>query len=297
MGATWHIGVMLDFHLHVWPHERGTPTPTVELLERYCEAAASHGVHQIAITEHCHRFTRIEAEVLPHWQRPNTGPTAEATAHILEVEGGADLDAYVGALVAAKDAGLPLLIGMEVDHLPGTDAAMDAVLAEYPFDILLGSVHWLDDWLFDAYGIDAFAAVWHERNTDQVWGQYVDAVLELAHSGRVDVLAHLDVIKVAGYLPEHLAALEDRLVAGVVASGVAVEFSSAGLRKPAEAPYPSLRMLDRLVDAGVGLVTASDAHQLDQIGTGYDLLRDELDARNVTELVTFDARRRSPVNR
>ncbi|MEL7208960.1 MAG: PHP domain-containing protein, partial [Actinomycetota bacterium] len=148
---------MFDHHLHVWTHGPGTPQPSYDQLARYCEAAAAVGVEQIAITEHSHRFDRVLREVSPHWRRPLTGEAAEATAHVLAVEGGGDLDRYVATLVDAQERGLPLLVGLEVDWWPGADRAMAAVLDDYPFDVLLGSVHWIDEWLFDAYDTPAFA--------------------------------------------------------------------------------------------------------------------------------------------
>ena len=61
----------------------------------------------------------------------------------------ADLDAYVETALAAKAAGLPVVIGMEVDYYPGRMDDVSALLAGYPFDVLLGSVHWIDAWRFD----------------------------------------------------------------------------------------------------------------------------------------------------
>ncbi len=288
---------MLDLHVHVWPHEPGNATPTFELLERCCMRAAAKGIDQIAITEHSHRFTRIIESVLPHWERPRHGPVADATTHVLDVEGGADLDAYVEALVHAQDQGLPVLIGLEVDHLPGTVDIMASVLAEYPFDVLLGSVHWLDEWLFDAYGTPAFAAVWNERDTDSVFAQYVDSVLELAQSRTVDVLAHLDVIKVAGHRAPRLRDHEDRLIEGISPDDVVIELSSAGLRKPVADTYPSALLLDRVLDAGFGLTTASDAHSIDHIGWAFASLVAQLDARAVCTLTSFRRRQRQPYAR
>jgi len=213
---------------------------------------------------------------------------------VLEVEGRADLDGYVAALVAAQDAGLPLLVGIEADYLPGATDAMKEVLADYPFDVVLGSVHWLDEWLFDAYDIDAFASRWEERNVDDVFAQYVDSVLALAASGLADVLAHLDVIKVAGYRTPNLARHESRLIEGLAAADVVIEYSSAGLRKPVADTHPSASLLDPLLDAGLRLTTASDGHTLEQIGAGFDLLRQELDARGIDELTTFRRRQRIP---
>jgi histidinol-phosphatase (PHP family) len=259
-------------------------------LELYCATAAARGISEIAITEHSHRFTRIIDRVLPDWRRPTTGPVAEATDHVLVVEGGGDLDAYVTALLAGQDAGLPLLIGLEVDYLPGAMPAMAEVLEDYPFDVLLGSVHWLDEWLFDDYGTDAFAVQWEERDTDAVFAQYFDSVLELTQTGTVDVLAHLDVIKVAGHQAPRLEEHEARLVAGLSGADVVVELSSAGLRKPVGDTHPSGRLLDALVDVGIGLTTASDGHAVDQIGLGFEVLTEVLDTRGIDQLTTFRRR-------
>ena len=72
-----------------------------------------------------------------------------------------------------------------------------------------------------------------------------------------------------------------------------IEFSSAGLRKPVGDTYPSGRLLDDLLDAGVRVTTASDAHTVEQVGSGFDVLERELDARAIVELTSF--RRRRPV--
>ena len=265
------------------------------MLERYCERAAACGIDEIAITEHSHRFGRIQHEVMPHWERPPLGPMCEATNHVLEVEGGADLDAYVAVLQSAQEQGLPLLIGLEVDYLPGTTDAMASVLADYPFDVLLGSVHWLDDWLFDAYDNEVFGQAWHQRNIDEVFTQYIDAVLEVAGSGLVDVLAHIDVITVAGYRPDDLAAHYQRLVEGLAGCNVAIEYSSAGLRKPAATAYPSDDLFDLLAGTGMAFTTASDAHTADQIGYEFDQLRAGLTRRDVSHLAAFRRRQRTMV--
>ena len=188
----------------MWPHHPGTPVPTFAQLEKYCEKARSQGIDQIAITEHCHRFTRTVNEVMAHWARPRGGRVSEATDRILAAESGGDL----------------------------------------------------------------------------------------ATSGLVDVLAHLDVIKVGGHRPSRPAEHQDRLLRAVIDSGVVVEFSSAGLRKPIGETYPAIDALRELAAAGVGFTTASDAHVVDQIGMSYDRLRSMLAEVGVTELVSFRRRER-----
>ena len=73
------------------------------------------------------------------------------------------------------------------------------LLSGYPFDVLLGSVHWLGAWRFDDYDVPvADGRVVESRQVDDCWEGYTTALEELAASGACDVLAHPDLIKVAG---------------------------------------------------------------------------------------------------
>ena len=76
---------------------------------------------------------------------------------------------------AAKDAGLPVVLGLEVDYYRGRMDDVATLLAGYPFDVLLGSVHWLGTWRFD--DIDDAAvhgAVVDAPRCRRGWSDYVD---------------------------------------------------------------------------------------------------------------------------
>jgi histidinol-phosphatase (PHP family) len=289
---------VIDLHIHLWRHERGAVLPTYDDLARACERAAEVGIDQIAITEHCHRFDEVAAVALPEWDRPGSPALVDAVERVWREEGGAHLEPYVALLTNAQARGLPVLVGLEVDHLPGADEAVAEALAPYPFDILLGSVHWLGPWLFDAYGDPVFAAEWERRPVADVWNAYGDAVIALARSGLIDVVAHVDVIKVAGHRSADRSVWEARVGSALAECGVAVEVSSAGWRKPAAEPYPSPTLLASLHAAGVPLTTASDAHEFDQIGDHFTELRDLLRATGIDTLTTFERRkpRRQPID-
>ncbi len=102
---------------------------------------------------------------------------------------------------------------------------------------------------------------WSVRDVDCVWDEYTAAIEELAASGTCDVLAHPDLVKVAGFRPVSPDECLDRLAEAAGRSGMAAECSSAGLRKPVGEIYPSVSLLQRFVDADVAFTTASDAHQ------------------------------------
>ena len=131
----------------------------------------------------------------------------------------ADLDAYVECVLAAKDAGLPVVLGLEVDYYRGRMDDVATLLAGYPFDVLLGSVHWIGTWRFDDVGDAVSMAQWSTRDVDAAWSDYVTAIEELAATSACDVLAHPDLVKVAGHRPVAPEECWDRLVEAAPALG------------------------------------------------------------------------------
>ena len=258
---------MLDYHLHLWPHD-ATETPLeLEQVARYCKQAIAEGAHEIAITEHLFRFRRAVDALGSFWERSlPSDEMAASMASYVEHHAHADLDAYVELLQAAKSHGLPVKLGIEVDYYPGQMDLIEALLADYPFDLVLGSVHWVDAWRFDHVEDALQMAQWERASVEASWDAYCAALDELAATKTCDVLAHLDLIKVAGRVPSEPAPFWDRLAASVVASGLAVELSSAGWRKPIDEQYPATPLLERLVAEGVSFTTASDAHHEAHVG-------------------------------
>ncbi len=114
-----------------------------------------------------------------------------------------------------------------------------ALLAGYPFDVLLGSVHWVGAWRFDDLDDPVSMAEWSVRDVDDCWDAYTRALEELAASGTCDVLAHPDLMKVAGHVPDAPAEWWDRMAEAAASSGMAAELSSSGWRKPAGEQYPA----------------------------------------------------------
>ena len=111
---------MLDYHLHLWPHdERATPL-TLEQLQAYCEKAQAAGVKELAVTEHLFRFRQAEALLGGFWSDDRVPVSLAASmADYWDFHATADLDAYVRCAQEAKDAGLPVVIGLEVDFYRG----------------------------------------------------------------------------------------------------------------------------------------------------------------------------------
>lgn len=288
---------MLDYHLHLWPHGQPSAAPRLEELAAYCERAAAAGVTEIALTEHLFRFTQADDVLGGFWEDDPHRALRSCMGAYWSEHAHADLDEYVDAVQEAKAAGLPVVLGLEVDYYPGRMDKVAALLEGYPFDVLLGSVHWLGAWGFDNFDDPVILNEWSVRSIDAVWNQYTDALEELAASGAVDVLAHPDLCKVMGRFPSATLVDEcyDRMAEAAAGAGMAAEVSSAGWRKPVGEPYPDPGLLARFRERGVPVTTASDAHSLPDVASRSADLRGLLADAGYTELAAFRARARRPV--
>ncbi len=260
-------------------------------MAAYCERAQTAGVTEIALTEHLFRFAQADRLLRGFWSdEPDTALRLSMESYWSE-HARADLDTYVDCVLAAKEAGLPVVLGLEVDYYRGRMDDVATLLAGYPFDVLLGSVHWVGTWRFDDLDDPVSAGQWRVRDVEAAWSDYVGAIEELAATGSCDVLAHPDLVKVAGHRPSASEEYWDRLVDAALSSGMAAELSSAGYRKPAAEAYPSPSLLERFVRGGVPLTTASDAHRLADVADRSADLAGQLRALDVVTLRAFRARR------
>ena len=255
---------MLDYHVHLWPHaSRAEPAEQrLEHLSSLCDVASSRGVAEIALTEHLFRF--VEARKLLDGALEDVigQPLEPAMAAYFAHHATASLESYVEAVLEARREGLPIRLGLEVDYYPGRMAEVARLLEGYPFDVLLGSVHWLGSWMFDVLEDPLELLEWDRLGAEVAWRRYTEALVELAATRTCDVLAHPDLVKLTGRRPPAalVEELEARIAEAVARSGMSAEISSAGWRKPCGEAYPSVSLLGRLFALGVPVTTASDSH-------------------------------------
>ena len=261
-------------------------------IDRYVEAALARGVTEVGFTEHLYRCVESEPVLGRWWERdPDTRLGAELAAWIV-TERNLSLARYVDVVLDAKARGLPVKLGLEVDFVPGTEAAVLDLLDGIPFDYLVGSIHWIGAWNFMR---DSARPEYERRGTERAFAQYFALEAALAGSGMVDVLAHADVIARHGLRPEgDLERFHAPVVAAAARSGTAVEVSSAGLRHTVGAIYPSEPFLARFQASGVPITLASDAHLAGDAGMGHDAVLQAARSAGYTEYLRFSARRRVP---
>jgi histidinol-phosphatase (PHP family) len=287
---------MIDYHTHLWRHGQGMSLQaTIDQLAGYCAHAAELGVTELAVTEHCSRFVQFDHLLRGWWERDPSPARRAEMSHCWDEELGANLDQYVETALAAREAGLPVVVGLEVDYFPDQMDKVAALLDDYPFDVLLGSVHWIGAWLFDALGWAEAQQQWASRGVERVWEDYTRSVEELALSGAVDVLAHPDLAKVAGHRPEMPDEFYDRVAEAARSCGLAAELNSSGWRKPCAEAYPAPALLARFHRYGVPITTASDGHALKDVSWRVSDLSPIARSAGYSEVSAFRGRERTPL--
>jgi histidinol-phosphatase (PHP family) len=236
---------------------------TVEAVERFVEVAAERGVDEIGFTEHVYYFEQTKALWSIPYQR-------ERCVY--------DIEPYVDAVVEAKRSGYPVKLGVEVDHQPELADEMADVLGPYPWDYLVGSVHFVG-----AQSIDGEPSLVQAVGPETAWTLYYDWLVDAA--SYVDVLAHPDLVKMHG--PE--IDWDWRGLAGSL-TGAVLEVSSAGLHKPHGKLYPNERLLRAAKEAGIPVTTASDAHVPQHVGRDLDRAIEHAREAGYDTVTVFDQR-------
>ncbi|NOZ91390.1 MAG: histidinol-phosphatase [Epsilonproteobacteria bacterium] len=185
---------------------------------------------------------------------------------------------------------IEILLGYEVDYLKGY---MDSRVLNAKVDYLIGSVHFLDKWGFDN---PEFIGEWENRDIDDIWSEYFDAIEAMAKSGYFDIVGHLDLIKVFKYLPKkEIKLIAQNALKAIKKADMAIEINGAGLRKPVKELYPSKELLEIAYELDIPITFSSDAHSIEQIGFGYNQSVELAKSIGYTKAVTFKQRERQLV--
>jgi histidinol-phosphatase (PHP family) len=246
-----------DYHTH--PQGHRVQPYTQQLLQPWIDSARARGLTDIAFTDHDRYHAGIDFGELDN--------------------------------LRAANSDIKIRAGLELDNDPETSAGGRAWVEKNwdRLDFVLGSVHYLDrpDQMFDSVpaGAEQFAG----RNIDEVYADYFRRIREVAATGLVDCLSHLDLIKIHGHRSK--TPIRD-LVSGtldlIAGRGLAIELSTAGWRKPVNELYPSDEIIRLAMEKGIRFTTASDAHSHAQLGENYDRLWKKMEELRIRQVCVFE---------
>lgn len=267
---------MIDSHCHSFYSKHAVGT----IDELVCASIAA-GVTVLTITDHA---------PFP----------VDAQNRLLESE----LERYFADIDKAQQTykgEIMLLRGLELDYMPGTERYNRQLLARYPMDFVIGSIHYVtvaDEPMVKVWELPRLAA-------DSFLDKYFAQLEALLESRLFDAIGHADTL--LRTIPEDVFLRRfEPLIAPLVRSGIAYELNASGLRKSSLDPttgkeitgrwsYPSRALLEKLLRNNVPLTIGSDAHDPRDAGAGIAELVEALRPLGLQSISYYQQRQRIDV--
>lgn len=267
-------------------------------LDLYLQQAKKLGLREVGIVDHLYRFKETRAYFERYMQLENTEAIGKVQRYWLNNVMTESMDDFVSAIIRAKEKwyqhGIALKLGIEADYFVGGEEELASLLNRYPWDYVIGSVHFVDGWGFDNPQTQYIFEGMDEAALQQSYERFFAAVEKMIHSKMFDFVAHLDNFKVFDYQVKDAAFLDswyERIAKALVATQTATEIN-AGLyyRYPVKEMCPGPRFLEVLLEHGVAFTVSSDAHFPDDLGKYTFANTDLLKSCGVQSIVGFNQR-------
>ena len=239
-----------DFHTHT-EFSADSEAPITDQIER----AVALGMESICITDH----------------------------NDYDVAGGAldfflDLPAYIPRLQQLQkeyEGRIRVLIGMELGLQRHIKDYLYKTAAEYPFDFIIGSTHFID-------GMDPYEREYFDGRSERAaYEEFFRVSLERVRQlDCFDVYGHLDYVVRYGpnqnqfYTYAAYSDYIDPLLKLLIERGQGIECNTGGYKYGLGEPNPCLDILKRYRELGGEIITVgSDAHKPEHIGYAFDRAR------------------------
>ncbi len=243
--------ITTDFHNHI------VRSSALQMVQQ----AHARGLRTLGLSEHVFQMTEARP-LLAHM--PQEGPFLPFDTYFAQVQ------------QAAAHEHFDVRIGLEVDFVPAKNAAIQQLVQGRPWDFLIGSVHQIEDLLFEAK---------HERNRaegEALWLAYFALLRQTVQSGYFSLVSHPVRMRSANpFLPSQLDDELDALAALASDHDVALEINGYDVLT-----YPSLvRRLARACAAHhTPISVGSDAHAPYDIARGHRLSAEILGEVGITRV-------------
>jgi histidinol-phosphatase (PHP family) len=255
--STKNYQLFSDYHTHPQGHRIQPYTPA--LLQPWVDSASKFGLTDIAFTDHDRYHAGVDFDEIDRLR--DTNPHLRIRA------------------------------GIELDNDPIHSEAGRKWIEKHwdKLDFVLGSVHFLGraDQMFDT--VPDGAEQFEGHDVDVIYADYFRRVREMAATGLVDCLAHLDLVKIHGHRPgSEIGAIVNETLDFIRARNLAIELSTAGWRKPVNELYPGDRIIELAIEKGIPFTISSDAHSHVQLGDSYPRLTQKMAGFGIRCVCIFD---------
>lgn len=251
-----------DYHVHT-TYSDGRREP-----EAYIEAALKLGLREIGFSDHINPAGGPPEWCMPHDRLPRYAE------HLLRLK--------------REHSDIAVRLGLEIDYLPDTEVVTEKIINSFPFDFIIGSVHYLGE-----ETVDLGPEFYIGKDINLIYENYFNMVCEAASTGFFDIMGHPDLVRIHRYRPEtDISHLYSMMASAFEIHDVAFELNTNGRNKPLNDFYPDRRYLRIFAQHGVPVCVNSDAHFPDRIGQYFSDAYDLLKEAGYREMAAFSGRER-----
>ena len=260
-------------------------------LQAYLNTGKQKGIERFGVVDHLYRFREFK----PYYEKYmliDDSPLGRLQRTWLDKVCTSSIDEYLSLATKASEIHEELSFGIEADYFLGGEAELRSYLDAYPFDYVIGSVHFVDGWGFDNPETEQR---FQEFDLPALYDRFFHVLMQGIQSGMFDIMAHLDNLKVFNHRPdENILLLYYREVAKALKKGNMASEANTGLwyRYPVKEMCPSVTFLNILQQEGVPLTLSSDAHFPDDIGSHLAEAVELLKQAGYDEIVYFAKKER-----
>lgn len=255
-----------DYHMHtpLCGHAQGEPS-------EYVRHGIKVGLNEMGFSDHAPLVSHRDPKITMDFdQLPTYLQMIESVQKVFSKE-------------------ISIKIALEADFIPGYEQKTKQIIDGYPYDYIIGSVHFIRTWGFDD---PAERDAWSKKDVNQVYHDYYELLRQSAKSGMFQIIGHCDLVKKFGHRATESMFDEVKKTAQVFKeTGVAIEINTAGLRKPVKEMYPALDCLKIYCQAGIPLTFGSDAHAPGEVGKDFDKAFELAKTAGFTEYLIFKQRK------
>ncbi|MCE2928939.1 MAG: histidinol-phosphatase HisJ family protein [Candidatus Caenarcaniphilales bacterium] len=255
--------LVADYHNHPQAHRTDLPY-SLKTLEPWAKRAVELGLKDLAFTDH---------------DRYKDGVSFE------EIEN-----------LRALYPQVKFRAGIELDNDPETSAEGRKWVEKNwdNLDFVLGSVHFVKDFAFDH---PHYIAEYDKYDINDLYKEYYKNIQQIAKSGLVDSMAHLDLIKIFKFFPtENLDELYSETLDVIKDADLSIEISTAGIRKPIGNIYPDNKIIEMAKSKDISFTIAGDAHAAHDLSHNYDKLEKLLRDLDIQEVAIYHKHQKTLVN-
>jgi len=251
-----------DYHIHT------TYSDGKEIPDAYINAALKNHLKEIGFSEHITLMPGTEDWGMDEKRLP------EYVSYILNLR--------------KKNPEVRIRLGIEIDYIPGKEKETEKIIGSFPFDYIIGSVHYLGD-----QTVDLGPGFYIGKDINEIYENYFNLVCEAASTGFFDIMGHPDLVRIHRYKPQDdITHLYSMMASAFEIYDVAFEVNTNGRNKPLHDFYPDKRYLNLFAEHGVAVCVNSDAHFPARVGQFFDEAYDLLKRAGYNEMAVFKDRER-----